>query len=91
VIAPDHLILYNGVGAREAVEQLLVDMRPGVTEVFLHPATDHAELRALAPDWAGRVDDHQLLTADAAVRTALDDAGVHLIGWRELRELQRSR
>jgi chitin disaccharide deacetylase len=90
IIAPDHLIVDNGVGARAAFDKMLEDMRPGVTEIFLHPATDHSELRALAPDWSQRVDDHRLLTADHELRGSLDRAGVTLIGWRELRELQRS-
>src|SRR5690606_5147557 len=89
VVAPDHLIVYGGVGARAAFERMLEDLRPGVTEIFLHPATDHAELRAFAPDWEQRVDDHRLLTADPTIREALDRAGVTLIGWRELRDLQR--
>lgn len=91
VIAPDHMIYYSGVGGRTAFERLLDDVRPGVTEIFLHPATDHAELRALAPDWERRVDDHRLLTAEPQLREQLAAAGVELIGWRELRELQRSR
>ncbi len=91
VIAPDHMIYYSGVGGRTAFERLLDDVRPGVTEIFLHPATDHAELRALAPDWERRVDDHRLLTADPELREQLVAAGVVLIGWRELRALQRSR
>ena len=70
------------------VMQLLEEPRPGVTEIFLHPATEHAELRALAPDWERRVDDHQLLTS-AELRSALERGGVRLIGWRELRDLQR--
>lgn len=90
VVAPDHLFLYNGVGARDAFEKLLTDLRPGVTEVFLHPATDHSELRALAPDWEHRVDDHRLLTGDDPLRAALADADVRLIGWRQLRDLQRA-
>lgn len=91
VIAPDHMIYYSGVGGRTAFERLLDDVRPGVTEIFLHPATDHAELRALAPDWERRVDDHRLLAAEPQLREQLAAAGVELIGWRELRELQRSR
>jgi predicted glycoside hydrolase/deacetylase ChbG (UPF0249 family) len=88
IVTPDHLIYYSGVGGRSALEQFLEDPRSGVTEIFLHPATEHAELRALAPDWERRVDDHRLLTA-AELRTALELAEVHLIGWRELRDLQR--
>ena len=88
IVAPDHLIYYSGVGGRSAFEQLLEDPRPGVTEIFLHPATEHAELRALAPDWERRVDDHRMLTS-GELRSALERADVHLIGWRELRDLQR--
>ncbi|HLT15613.1 MAG TPA: polysaccharide deacetylase family protein, partial [Acidimicrobiales bacterium] len=90
VVFPDHFVyVQGGVGARAAFERMLEDLRPGVTEIFLHPATDHAELRAFAPDWEQRVDDHRLLTADPTIREALDRAGVTLIGWRELRDLQR--
>lgn len=90
VIAPDHLVYYPGVGGRVAVEALLDDLRPGVTEVFLHPATDHAELRAFAPDWERRVDDHQLLTAEPELVARLESAGAQLIGWQALRDLQRA-
>jgi hypothetical protein len=60
-----------------------------VTELFVHPATDHAELRALAPDWERRIDDHALL-AEPGLAERLASAGVTLIGWRELRSVQRT-
>jgi predicted glycoside hydrolase/deacetylase ChbG (UPF0249 family) len=90
VIAPDHLIVYSGVGARRPFEKALQDLRPGVTEIFVHPSTDHAELRSLAPDWANRVDDHHLLTRDTQLGAMVERSGVRLIGWRELRDLQRA-
>jgi predicted glycoside hydrolase/deacetylase ChbG (UPF0249 family) len=90
VIAPDHFVYYSGVGARSAFETYFEGLRPGVTELYLHPATDHAELRALAPDWERRVDDHQLLTADPELVERLEAHGVQLISWRDLRELQRA-
>jgi len=80
----------NGVGSRRAIEKILFDLRPGVTEVYLHPAADTPELRALAPDWANRVDDLHLLVHDTALRARVDRSGVKLIGFRELRELQRA-
>ncbi len=52
VLAPDHLVYTPGVGRASRSSALLDDLRPGVTEVFLHPATDHSELRSLATDWA---------------------------------------
>jgi hypothetical protein len=42
------------------------------------------------PDWESRVDDHQHITADTALASALDEAGVHRIGYRRLHELQRA-
>jgi len=90
VVAPDHLIVYSGVGARRPFEKTLQDLRPGVTEIYAHPSTDHTELRSLAPDWANRVDDHHLLTRDSELRAMVARSGVQLIGWRELRDLQRA-
>ncbi|MEJ5254512.1 MAG: polysaccharide deacetylase family protein [Acidimicrobiales bacterium] len=91
VVFPDHLIVVpNGVGSRRVIEKSLFDLRPGVTEVYVHPAADTPELRALAPDWANRVDDHHLITHDTALRAMVERSGVKLIGFRELRDLQRS-
>lgn len=88
-MAPDHLVFSAGPGVRPAFERLLDELRPGVTEIFAHPATDHSELRSLAPDWETRVDDHHVLTGDVELRTKLERSGAVLIGWRELRDLQR--
>jgi hypothetical protein len=69
---------------------VLLEPRAGVTEVFLHPAADTSELRALATDWARRVDDLALLTHDSAFRAMVERSGVHLISYRALRDLQRA-
>ena len=87
VVFPDHFV-YAGSG-RARLEQVLADLRPGVTEIALDPAIDTDELRALAPDWASRVDHHDLLAHDHDLRALLDRAGVVLVGYRALRELQR--
>ncbi len=90
VLFPDQFIWVRGVGSRSSFERLLRDLRPGVTEIYVHPAIDTPELRALAPDWAGRTDDHQLMTSDPTLTALLDRLGVHRIGYRPVRELMRS-
>jgi predicted glycoside hydrolase/deacetylase ChbG (UPF0249 family) len=90
VLFPDHFVYIGGVGSRRSIERAIFDLRPGVTEIYVHPAADTPELRALAPDWAVRVDDLHLMCHDTELRTMLARAGVHLIGWRELREAQRA-
>ena len=72
MVFPDHLVLVRGVGSRGTFETVLgPKLRPGVTELFVHPAVDTPELRDVADDWEARVDDHQLVTADAALRAEL--------------------
>ena len=91
VVYPDHLVnVPGGVGSRRVIERTLMDLRPGVTEVLVHPAVDTAELRVLAPDWASRVDDHDFVVHDGGVRTMLERGGIHLVGYRQLRDVQRA-
>lgn len=83
VLAPDHLV---GTDVLTKAE----DLRPGVTELYLHPSTDMPELRALAPDSQRRVDDAALLAPGGALGDTLQRAGAHLISYRALRDLQRA-
>ena len=80
----------RGEPARATFDRLVGALRPGVTELFVHPAVDTPELRAATPDWAARVDDHALVTAPDGLRAALDAAGAKRIGYRALRDLQRA-
>jgi predicted glycoside hydrolase/deacetylase ChbG (UPF0249 family) len=89
VLFPDHFVRVRGIGARRAVERALTDLKPGVTEIYVHPAVDSEELRASTHDWAGRVDDYDLVCADGSLRTLIERAGIRLIGYRELREAMR--
>ncbi len=91
VLFPDHLVVSRTGSSRRAIERALVELRPGVTEVYLHPAIDSGELRSFAPDWSARVDDHDLATNDASLRALCERAGIRLIGYRELRDLMRAR
>jgi len=90
VVFPDHFVYVRGVGSRRVIERALADLRPGVTELYVHPAVDTHELRALAPDWPGRVDDHDLVTGHTTLRALAERAGATFIGYRGLRELQRA-
>jgi chitin disaccharide deacetylase len=89
VVFPDYFV-WTQMGSRRMIERVLFDLRPGVTEVYLHPACDTDELRSSHPDWSTRVEDYAFLTADPSLRDLIDRAGATLIGFRELRELQRA-
>lgn len=91
VVFPDHFVYVSGgVGSRPAIEAAVGDLRPGVTEMYVHPAVDSPEQRAIGDDWESRVDDLDLVCATPSLRTTIEDAGGHLIGFRELRQAQRT-
>ncbi|MCX8037135.1 MAG: polysaccharide deacetylase family protein [Candidatus Sumerlaeia bacterium] len=86
----DHLIM--GIDAppdkrKEAYLRLIADLKPGLTQLIIHCGTDSEELRAITNSWAQRNADRQAFT-DPDIKRALDAAGVHLIGWAELKKMQ---
>ena len=90
VVFPDRFVHLPGAGVRQALDRVLSDLRPGVTEVIAHPAVESDELRAAAPDWARRVDDHAYLTRDQSLVSLIKRVGGILVGYRDLRDLQRA-
>jgi chitin disaccharide deacetylase len=98
VLSPDRLIRVpvpmrpgrDRPAARRAVERALFDLEPGITEICFRPALDTAELRSSAPDWPARVDDLDLVVSDRALAAMAQRAGAVLVGYRPLRDLQRS-
>jgi predicted glycoside hydrolase/deacetylase ChbG (UPF0249 family) len=89
ILFPDHFLYLPRVGSRRAIERALTELPEGVTELHIRPAIDTGELRSLAPDWAGRVDDHDLVTGHTTLRSLVHRAGAGFIGYREIRDLQR--
>jgi hypothetical protein len=90
VCVPDRLVRSRLRSTRVALDRLLSDLVPGVTEIVVRPAIDTGELRALAPDWATLVDDHDVVTNSPSLRALAERARVNLIGYRQLRDLQRA-
>ena len=89
ILSPDHFKLVRG-GARQHFMAALKDLQPGVTEVVFEPAIAAEELRAVDPSATQRVDDLTLIT-DRRLAGLVSDAGAKLIGYRTIRDLQRSR
>jgi len=67
----------------------LKQLSPGLTYLIIHPSVDTPELRAISPDgWQARVAEYRTFT-DERLRTTFHDAGIHVIGWRLLRDIMR--
>lgn len=90
VVFPDHFDHDWRPGSRARVFDAIANLEPGVTEIHVQPAIDTPEVRAFAGDLAdGWVADLELVRSDE-LRTALDEAGAVMIGFRDLRAVMRA-
>jgi predicted glycoside hydrolase/deacetylase ChbG (UPF0249 family) len=78
--------LDTGENRLERTKQALSDLQPGITHFIIHPSKDTSELRAITPDWRCRVADYQDFMSED-LRKHLQQIGVHVIGYRALKEL----
>ncbi|MGH9101446.1 MAG: ChbG/HpnK family deacetylase [Acidimicrobiales bacterium] len=88
-VFPDHVVVPGALG-RAGLERALQELRPGVTEVSLHPAADTPELRALDPHWSRRLEDLELVRREGLLAELIRRTGAVLVGYRELRRLARA-
>lgn len=88
VVFPDHLVQLSAAASAQSLEEVVASLAPGVTELYLRPAVDTPELRAMTPDWPARVGEHEALVSLTGLRAAVQAAGAELIGFRALRRLE---
>ena len=73
----------------EIAKNKLQALPPGVTHFLMHPAIDTPELRAITPDWPARVANYRAFMS-AELKDFIKDCGIHVIGYRPIREALRS-
>ncbi len=92
ILHPDHFI---AGGPREVAEtesywsRLIRELRPGLSELYCHPAFARAELLGCARDARQREADFRFFTSDTA-RRLIREEGIELIGYRKLRDAMRA-
>ena len=90
VVFPDHFDHDWRAGSQHRVLNAISNLQPGVTEIHIQPTIDTPEVRAFAgADADGWIADLALATSDQ-LRTALHESGAVMIGFRALRDAQRS-
>ena len=73
-------------GQVEIAKKLLSALPPGITHFVFHPSVDTPELRHITPDWPSRVANYHTFL-DRQVRDFIRNAGIHIIGYRDLKKL----
>ncbi len=73
---------------RDSMAALLLNLKPGVTELIIHPSRITEELQAINPHWKKRGMEFEIFR-DPAIRRLLEAENIRLIRWADLRDLQR--
>lgn len=68
---------------------IIRNLKPGVTELFMHAARESEELKAITNSWNTRIQEAATFTSDPDIRKLIKDQNIILIGYRPLMELQR--
>lgn len=89
VLHPDYMIdLWQR--PRHTLADRMAGLRPGVTELFLHPVEEGPELRAYDPAHPDIRSGDYAAMLDPSFAAMIADAGAIRIGFREIRDLQRA-
>jgi predicted glycoside hydrolase/deacetylase ChbG (UPF0249 family) len=70
-------------------KKIFSEIPVGISHFIIHPSVDTSELRAICPDWKGRVANYTTFMLPA-LKAFIKEAGVQLIGYRAVREALRN-
>ncbi len=70
--------------------RVLKNLKPGVTELYIHAAKPTEELQAITGSWRTRGQEFETFAHDPEVRKVIEEQGIIRIGYRPLRDLQRA-
>ena len=69
--------------------RIIKNLKPGVTELYIHAALATDELKAITSSWPTRSKEYETFTHDEEMKRLVADQGIILTGYRPLRDLQR--
>ncbi|MCL6457860.1 MAG: polysaccharide deacetylase family protein [Gorillibacterium sp.] len=74
---------------RADMASLLRSMRPGISEIIIHPSPATDELKAVMPHWERRAMEFELFR-DPYLQKVIKEEGIQMIRWKDLQEAQRA-
>ncbi|MNZ88959.1 YdjC-like protein [compost metagenome] len=74
---------------KDAAVSIIRQLKPGVTELVLHPSLDTDELKAITDTSQIRQYDYDVFR-DEEIRALLKSEEVRMIGWRDIQAMQRA-
>jgi predicted glycoside hydrolase/deacetylase ChbG (UPF0249 family) len=94
IVFPDYFIYEELKDEKNNVRAFWLDivrkLKPGVTELYIHAALPTDELKAITGSWSTRAQEFEVFTRDPEMKRLIAEQNIILIGYRPLRDLQRS-
>jgi predicted glycoside hydrolase/deacetylase ChbG (UPF0249 family) len=93
ILFPDHFVYEELPNERQGVAgfwlETVRNLKPGVTELYIHAALPTEELQAITGSWSTRSQEFEVFTHNEAMKQLIAERKIILIGYRPLRDLQR--
>ena len=80
---------YGRANTKEFWTNIIKNLKPGITELFIHATVLTDESRAITGSAQKRAEEYHCFVLDPDIKKLLKDEGIILIGYRPLMELQR--
>ena len=93
IVSPDFFVFDELKNEKNGVKQFWLDvvknLKPGLTELYIHAGLPNDELKAITGSWSTRAQEFEVFTHDEEMKRLIADQKIILIGYRPLRDLQR--
>ncbi len=95
IVFPDYFVYdelkdENKDGVKNFWLRIVKNLKPGVTELYIHAGLPTDELKAITGSWQTRSQEFEVFTRDEDMKRLVKEQNITLIGYRPLRELQRA-
>ena len=92
IVFPDYFVYDELKDEKQDVRgfwlNIVKNLKPGVTELYIHAALPTDEMKAITGSWSTRAQEFEVFTNDPEMKKLVADQGIILIGYRPLRDLQ---
>ncbi len=91
-VSPDYFVFDELKDERQGVKafwlEVVKNLKPGVTELYIHAGLPNDELKAITGSWSTRAQEFETFTHSEEMKRLIAKQKIILIGYRPLRDLQ---
>lgn len=94
ILFPDYFVYDELKDLKKGVKpfwmNIVKNLKPGVTELYIHAALPTDESKGITGSWSTRAEEYELFANDQDMKRLIEEEKIILISFRPIRDLQRS-